>query len=272
MVGLWLMLVFCSSLVAAVPRLKRQTSRGPLYDYVHSDDGMFSYTELSSVTTNGVTTYVLNMTSQQWYDETLSNRPVWWHYVVIHIPDNILHPDSAFLFVADGYNTDSEPGLDDRFVDAIYQIAVSAGVPAGLVKQVPNQPIIMENDGIPREEDDFIAWTWRRFYDEKHAGIDNPQVVAQLPMCKGAVKAMDTMQTFVKEKANVDIEKFVMGGRSKRGWTSWLTAAVDDRVIAVIPIVLSCQHVSELSPLLQVFGWLVLCNVRLLELWSLSIN
>jgi len=31
----------------------------------------------------------------------------------------------------------------------------------------------------------------------------------------------------------------VLGGRSKRGWSAWLTAAVDDRVIAVIPIVLS---------------------------------
>ena len=40
----------------------------PLYEYVHTDDGMYSYYELSTYVQNGFTTYVINMTSQQWLD------------------------------------------------------------------------------------------------------------------------------------------------------------------------------------------------------------
>ena len=32
--------------------------------------------------------------------------------------------------------------------------------------------------------------------------------------------------------------QFIVAGGSKRGWTTWTTAAVDPRVIAIIPVVL----------------------------------
>jgi len=245
MVGLLLMLVFGSSLINAAPRLKRQTSRGPLYDYVHSDDGMFSYTELFTATNSGVATYLLNVTSQQWYDETFTDRPVWWHYVVVHIPENRVYQDSAFFLIDGGSNDVGPPGMTDSVIQATFQMALSTGMVTGAVKQIPNQPIIMGNDGVPRREDDYIAWTWRRFYDEKHAGIDNPEVLARMPMCKGAVRAMDALQMLVKEKVNADIENFVIAGASKRGWTAWLTAAIDDRVIGVAPVVLSCLNMID---------------------------
>ena len=33
------------------------------------------------------------------------------------------------------------------------------------------------------------------------------------------------------------VEKFVVSGGSKRGWTTWTTAAVDPRVVAIVPVV-----------------------------------
>jgi PhoPQ-activated pathogenicity-related protein len=64
-------------------------------------------------------------------------------------------------------------------------------------------------------------------------------------MVKIAVRAMDAMQEFVKEKTDHDVDNFMMSGESKRGWTTWLTGAVDDRVIAIAPAILSCLNLHE---------------------------
>jgi len=206
---------------------------------------MYQWFEYNTIKQDGITTHFLNMTSQQWYDDTLSDRPIWWHYVTVHVPDTNNFPDSAFLFISSGANTNSPPDLGSNHIRRMRDMAASSGLVTGVIQQIPNQPIIMENDGVPRVEDDFIAWTWRRFYDEKHAGIDNPEVLARMPMCKGAVRAMDTMQALVKETYSTDIESFMIAGESKRGWTTWLTGAIDDRVIAMAPVVLTCLNLND---------------------------
>ena len=37
-------------------------------EYVQSDDGYYSWTEIDEIRYDGVTMYVLNMTSQKWQD------------------------------------------------------------------------------------------------------------------------------------------------------------------------------------------------------------
>lgn len=56
-------------------------------------------------------------------------------------------------------------------------------------------------------------------------------------MTKGAVRAMDAITEFAGQK-NIKVEKFMVAGASKRGWTTWTTAAVDKRVFAAVPIVM----------------------------------
>ena len=68
-------------------------------------------------------------------------------------------------------------------------------------------------------------------------------------MVKSAVRAMDCVQELLAsdQGGHVAIEKFVVSGGSKRGWTTWCTAAVDKRVAAAIPIVIDVINVPACS-------------------------
>ena len=55
------------------------------------------------------------------------------------------------------------------------------------------------------------------------------------------MRAMDAIEEYIVHlfpDDNWAIESFAVMGASKRGWTSWLVGAVDDRVEAIIPVVL----------------------------------
>lgn len=48
----------------------------------------------------------------------------------------------------------------------------------------------------------------------------------------------DAVTDFAMKQGFAEIKKFMVAGESKRGWTTWTTAAVDKRVFAAIPIVM----------------------------------
>ncbi len=65
-------------------------------------------------------------------------------------------------------------------------------------------------------------------------------------MVKAAIRAMDTSQEYMKKTWNLDINGFTVMGASKRGWTTWLTAATGDpRVKAIMPIVIDTLNMPE---------------------------
>src|SRR5205085_4291061 len=64
------------------------------------------------------------------------------------------------------------------------------------------------------------------------------------PMAKSAVRAMDATQEATKKEWGLDIATFTITGASKRGWTTWLTGAVDDRAIAIAPMVIDMLNMS----------------------------
>ena len=66
-------------------------------------------------------------------------------------------------------------------------------------------------------------------------------------MTKAVVRAMDTVTAFCASpgrRAHAQVDKFVVSGASKRGWTTWTTAAVDRRVVAIVPIVIDVLNVE----------------------------
>src|SRR5947209_8214650 len=94
---------------------------------------------------------------------------------------------------------------------------------------IPTHPIL---DSTLRE-DDLIAETFVRYLKTKD---ENWPLL--FPMVKSVVKAMDVLQAFSKQDLGEPIDKFIISGASKRGWTTWLTAAIDQRVRAIAPVVI----------------------------------
>ncbi len=149
--------------------------------------------------------------------------------------------DSAILFIGGGsWKNDwsQKPPQDlslPREYEVLSTLAKQAESPVVLLEHVPFQPIL---DG--RFEDAIIAETFRRFLMGE--GEDWPLL---LPMVKSAVRAMDVAQQQLQERFQMEVSRFTVSGASKRGWTTWLTAVVDDRVDAIVPIVIDMLNMQK---------------------------
>jgi PhoPQ-activated pathogenicity-related protein len=178
------------------------------------------------------------MTSQRWRSPSEVDRPLWKHWLVIVIPDTV-QSDTAFLWITGGNNGGAAPASAST---AVRDLARETGTVAAELSMVPNQPLSFTGGGGARYEDEIIAFTFDRFL----ATADGTWP-ALLPMVKSAVRAMDTIQAHVPAATGgaVQVERFVVGGASKRGWTTWLTAAVDARVAGIVPVVIDVLNMDE---------------------------
>ena len=56
---------------------------------------------------------------------------------------------------------------------------------------------------------------------------------------------MDIVSSWLKDQEIEFTEKFILSGVSKRGWASYLASAIDQRVIAFIPIVFDFLNMHD---------------------------
>jgi PhoPQ-activated pathogenicity-related protein len=205
-----------------------------LKDYVHTPDSTFRYEIVHSVTGEEVDFHVLKMYSQHWLTAEIVDKTEWWHWVSIVIPKNTPH-ETGMLWIGGGSTNSKMPEKPDPLILAASSQTNSI---VAQIHNVPFQPIIFANDTFgERYEDEIISYGWRKFL-EGGAKDEDAIWLARLPMTKAAKLAMDAMTAVVKDKYNKNLSSFVVGGASKRGWTTWTTAAVDDRVVAIIPVVI----------------------------------
>ncbi|XP_025076722.1 autocrine proliferation repressor protein A-like [Pomacea canaliculata] len=214
----------------------------PLDDYVNRPDPHYSYNIIAATRGLNYTLYTVNMTSQMWKSSDVLNRPLWWHYLSITIPDTIRF-DTAVLFIDGGSNDDGPPPPTDNFVALVTMVAASTGCVTANLKQIPNQPVVFKADPSQkqRNEDAVIAWTWKTFIEN----ASDPEILLRMPMTKAVVRAMDTVTDVVNILAGKNVSKFLVAGASKRGWTTWTTASVDKRVVAIAPIVFDLLHLVK---------------------------
>lgn len=203
--------------------------------YVNKDDGKYAWEVHETAKLKGITVYDLTLTSQQW------RETVWKHQLTLFVPETMVSGKTALLFITGGsikngdINRSSLTGDDaQRFS----KLAMASGAPAAVLKQTPNQPLFGD-----MTEDEIISYTFDKFLNDR-----DPEWPLLLPMVKSAVKAMDALTELSKKELKEPIEKFVISGGSKRGWTTWLTGAYDSthekRVAAIAPMVIDVLNMK----------------------------
>ena len=210
-----------------------------LDDYVAAPDEHYAYRLVETRESERGTVHILHMASQVWRSGRDVHRILWRHWLAIAVPDRVEH-DTAFLLIGGGDNDLSPP---EKPSELIISTALATNSVTAQLWNVPNQPLVFlaDPDLKKRTEDRLLAFAASRFVED-----GDPTWLPHLAMVKAAVRAMDTVTSFCRDldRDLPDVQRFVVGGASKRGWTAWLTAAVDERVAAVVPAVIDCLNLK----------------------------
>lgn len=189
----------------------------------------------------GYTAYVLELTSQSWRPSYEVDRPLWKHWLTITKPTGTSY-NTGLLYIGGGRNgSDAPTAVAERSA----RIAVETNSVVADLGQVPNQPLhFADSRQHGRREDDLIAYS-----RVKYIVTGDEEWLARLPMVKSGVRAMDAVQEFLAsaEGGGLEIERFVVAGGSKRAWTTWLVGAVDQRVSAIMPLVIDALNTEAIT-------------------------
>ncbi|HYL78467.1 MAG TPA: PhoPQ-activated protein PqaA family protein [Bryobacteraceae bacterium] len=209
--------------------------------YVAQRDSVYGWRLASTILGDGYTTYVLDLTSQQWRTDKDVDHPVWKHWLTITKPEQV-RSSKAFLYIGGGSNNDVMPSKPSARAQRIVNETGSVVAELGMV---PNQPLrFTDSSDQARTEDNIIAYSRVKHFETK----DDTWLV-RLAMVKSGVRAMDAVQEFLASQAGgrIKIDGFVVAGGSKRGWTTWLVGAVDKRVVAIIPLVIDALNSEAIT-------------------------
>jgi len=222
---------------ADLPRRTLASPATALDEYVRMPDPSYSYRPVTDLAGDGYVAHVLEMTSQTWRGPDEVDRTVWTHWLTIVVPHDVSGP-TGLLYLTGGRNDDPAP---DEVEPMRLALALATRSVVAELRMVPNQPLQFADETEPRREDALIAYGWDKFLRTGDATW-----LPRLPMTKAAVRAMDTVTAFCAkpEGGGIRVDRFVVAGRSKRGWTSWTTAAADDRVVGVVPAVIDLLNLE----------------------------
>lgn len=212
-----------------------------LEHYLNNGDRTYKWEIKDSLRTDKTMVYDLLLTSQKWQQFT------WVHQLTLFVPDANSH-DGALLFITGGSIKNGMPKwskANDGIAKLIAGMAVKNKGVVAILRQTPNQPLF---NGLT--EDALISKTLHDFKNDHDYSMP-----LLFPMVKSAVRAMDAVQEFMQQQKHRPVSRFLVAGASKRGWTTWLTAAMDDRVAAIGPMVIDILNMPKsLAYQLETYG------------------
>jgi PhoPQ-activated pathogenicity-related protein len=212
----------------------REPLTGPLADYVAAKDDSYQWVKRTEGNILSCKYVELTLTSQTW-------RGITWKHQLFLLKPSQLNPKArhAILLIGGGnWRAElADPNTQQKLPGEAQLLALAAEqvqTPVAILLHVPQQPIF---DG--KREDQIIAYTFREFLQSEDSTWP-----LLLPMVKSAVRGMDACQEGMKTEWGLDVQHFTVTGASKRGWTTWLTGAVDERVTAIAPMVIDMLNMS----------------------------
>ena len=212
-------------------------------DIVHCHIGNVRQTPLKAellehVAEPGYTFRHLQMVSQVWDPVPVVEPRRWTHEVELHIPHGAT-PGKALLVVNNGVRHGPAQS-PDYARDVLRDVALKSQMAVVMISDAPNQYVTFSDVEEPVQEDDAVAHTWA------HAlrGAA-PELPLHVPMAAAASRAMDLAQQEL-QRQGLKVDRFIITGASKRGWSAWLTALADERVIAIVPTVIDVADTSAM--------------------------
>lgn len=208
-----------------------------LADYVAAVDDSFGWTVRRRGELPAGQWAELTLTSQTWRDGA------WKHQLFVLKPKKVRDGSRALLVIGGGDwkpELEQSPAAGEAAPAQAAQYATVAeniGSPVAVLLQVPHQPL----NGM--REDALISHTFTQFVK-----TDDATWPLLLPMVKSAVAGMNAVEQFAKSEWSLAIGEFTLTGGSKRGWTTWLTAAIDPRVTALAPAVIDTLNMTKQMP------------------------
>lgn len=203
------------------------TPETALESYLEQLDPSYSWRIHEQFNEGPVTAYVVELTSQTWMGH------VWKHQLTVVVPKKV-RSKTALMFIEGGSSDDDgtvrwRDPRKDGIVLGVARIAMQNRAIVAVLRNVPRQPLYGG-----KREDALISMTLHNF---KNDGDYTWPLL--FPMTKSALRAMDAIQELAAQQLNKEVDDFVVSGASKRGWTTWLTAASGDpRVKAIAPMVI----------------------------------
>lgn len=203
-----------------------------LSTYVLKKDSTFRWHIQEQRETEAGTYYYVHLVSQQW------QGIIWQHQLAVFFPHQASLPKTLLLVLRHLEQKEAD-------LNGLKVIAQETGSPCAMLYGMPNQPLF---EG--KEEEELINFSFNKYLK---TGEETWPLL--LPMVKSVVRAMDALQALSKEEKKPLIEGFMVTGHSKRAHTSWLSAAVDQRVKGIMPVAFDLLNSpAQIKHHYEVFG------------------